>query len=172
MERTGAAVAPRETTPHDPALLRGLLTDVRFAPLWLALRVALGWVWLEAGWFRLQGAAWPGGPPVIGSAGLGDPLATGLTLSGIALILGVLAGPAAFIGGCLSAGALAGGDVPLATLHFAAVVWLVLAWKTAGWIGLDRWLLPLLGLPWRGGALLDDWIDREPEKRTGRRRQE
>jgi len=26
---------------------------------------------------------------------------------------------------------------------------LVLAWKTAGYIGLDRFLLPLLGTPWR-----------------------
>ena len=27
-------------------------------------------------------------------------------------------------------------------------VLLVLAWKVAGWWGLDRWLLPLLGTPW------------------------
>ena len=26
---------------------------------------------------------------------------------------------------------------------------LVLAWKTAGYIGLDRFLLPLLGTPWK-----------------------
>jgi thiosulfate dehydrogenase [quinone] large subunit len=26
---------------------------------------------------------------------------------------------------------------------------LVLAWKTAGYIGLDRWLFPLLGTPWQ-----------------------
>jgi thiosulfate dehydrogenase [quinone] large subunit len=24
----------------------------------------------------------------------------------------------------------------------------MLAWKVAGWWGLDRWLLPLLGTPW------------------------
>ena len=40
-------------------------------------------------------------------------------------------------------------------LLFAAAVWLTLAWKAAGWIGLDRWLLPLLGMPWRGGVLFD-----------------
>jgi thiosulfate dehydrogenase [quinone] large subunit len=27
----------------------------------------------------------------------------------------------------------------------------VLAWKTAGWWGLDRWVLPRLGTPWGGG---------------------
>jgi hypothetical protein len=29
---------------------------------------------------------------------------------------------------------------------------LVLAWKTAGYIGLDRFLLPMLGTPWRVNA--------------------
>jgi thiosulfate dehydrogenase [quinone] large subunit len=27
-------------------------------------------------------------------------------------------------------------------------VLLILAWKVAGWYGLDRWLLSLLGTPW------------------------
>jgi len=28
-----------------------------------------------------------------------------------------------------------------------------LAWKTAGWWGLDRWILPALGTPWRPGLI-------------------
>jgi thiosulfate dehydrogenase [quinone] large subunit len=28
-------------------------------------------------------------------------------------------------------------------------VLLILLWKNAGYIGLDRWLLPLLGRPWK-----------------------
>jgi thiosulfate dehydrogenase [quinone] large subunit len=138
----------------NPALLRDVLADVRFAPIWLALRVVLGWLWLEAGWLRLQEAS-----------GSGDPLAVGLTLAGIALILGALTGPAAFVGGCLSIGLWDSAGVPVVALLFAAVVWLVLAWKTAGWIGLDRWLLPLLGMPWRGGALFDEHSERERSKR-------
>src|SRR5215211_9046051 len=105
----------------NPPLLRHILADVRFAPIWLALRVVLGWLWLEAGWSRLQEAS-----------GSDDPLAVGLTLAGIALILGVLTGPAAFVGGCLSIGLWASAGIPAVTLLFAAVVWLVLAWKTAG----------------------------------------
>ncbi len=31
---------------------------------------------------------------------------------------------------------------------FAIAVVLILAWKVAGWYGLDRYLLPLLGTPW------------------------
>jgi thiosulfate dehydrogenase [quinone] large subunit len=32
-------------------------------------------------------------------------------------------------------------------------VLLILAWKTAGWWGLDRWLLPAVGTPWQTGRL-------------------
>lgn len=134
----------RGTALHDPAILRSLLSDVRFAPLWLVLRVALGWIWLEAGWRHVQFAS---------RQDAADLIATGLTLVGIALILGFLTGPAAFVGGALSAGLWSGGELAVVDLRFAAVVWLVLAWKTAGWIGLDRWLLPLLGMPWRGSPL-------------------
>jgi thiosulfate dehydrogenase (quinone) large subunit len=153
MERQRMSGA-RERILPDPVPLRHVLADVRFAPIWLVLRVVLGWLWLEGGWSRLQGAS-----------GAGDPLALGLTLAGIALILGVLTGPAAFIGGCLSVGLWDAAGVPVVTLLFAAVVWLVLAWKTAGWIGLDRWLLPLLGMPWRGGVLFDRGWERERSTR-------
>jgi thiosulfate dehydrogenase [quinone] large subunit len=36
---------------------------------------------------------------------------------------------------------------------FALTVFLVLGWKVAGWIGLDRYLIPLLGTPWKLGKL-------------------
>jgi thiosulfate dehydrogenase [quinone] large subunit len=31
---------------------------------------------------------------------------------------------------------------------FAIAVALILAWKVAGWYGLDRYLLPRIGVPW------------------------
>ena len=143
----------REKVLPNPALLSDILADVRFAPVWLVLRVVLGWLWLESGWSRLQGAA-----------GSSDPLAVGLTLAGIALILGGLTGPAAFVGGCLSVGLWDSAGAAAVALLFAAVVWLVLAWKTAGWIGIDRWLLPLLGMPWRGGVLFDERSEHQRSK--------
>ena len=36
---------------------------------------------------------------------------------------------------------------------FLIAMALILAWKTAGWWGLDRWLLPALGTPWRPGYI-------------------
>ena len=142
------------TNLQDPTLVRDVFNDVRLAPFWLVLRVVLGWCWLQAGWHWLQDASWSGRTPVeSGVGGVGDPRAIGLTLVGVALILGLLVGPGAFLGGCLLAGFWSGGG-EIHILQFAAVVSLILAWKTAGWIGLDRWLLPLLGLPWRSGALI------------------
>ena len=32
-------------------------------------------------------------------------------------------------------------------------MFLILAWKTAGWWGVDRWLLPALGTPWQAGKV-------------------
>ena len=153
---------PRDGTPHDPAMVERFLADTRFAPLWLALRVVVGWFWLEAGWLRLDGDF---------AAGLDtgrDPLAIGLTLAGIAVILGALTGPAAFLGGFLCSGAAMPVALLPAAVVFVAAVGLTLAWKTAGWIGLDRWLLPLLGMPWRGGTLFAERPTREREHRIGR----
>jgi thiosulfate dehydrogenase (quinone) large subunit len=38
---------------------------------------------------------------------------------------------------------------------FTLAVLLMLAWKVAGWYGLDRFLLPLIGTPWT-------WVSAEP----------
>lgn len=133
---------------EDPAMLRAVLGDPRNAWVWLFVRLAAGWLLLDAGWRQLQT---PGDGTRI--------VAVGLTIAGIALLLGVLAGVAAFGGGALLAMAPLGSGLTGIAL-FAAIVWLILAWKTAGWIGLDRWLLPLIGMPWRRGPLLAadaDW---------------
>jgi thiosulfate dehydrogenase [quinone] large subunit len=39
---------------------------------------------------------------------------------------------------------------------FTLAILLMLAWKTAGWLGLDRWVLPLLGTPWWRGRILSE----------------
>ena len=43
---------------------------------------------------------------------------------------------------------LAGSASANPVLLILAIV-LILAWKTAGYIGLDRYLLPILGTPWK-----------------------
>ena len=77
--------------------------------------------------------------------------AIGITIAGIAVMLGIATGFAAFTGVVLSANIIATGSVVLGPEVIMLAVLLVLAWKTAGWIGLDRWALPLAGAPWHGG---------------------
>jgi thiosulfate dehydrogenase (quinone) large subunit len=72
----------------------------------------------------------------------------GEILVGVALILGIFTGLAAFFGGFMNVNYLMAGTVSTNPLLFVIATWLVLAWKTAGWIGLDRWILPRLGKFW------------------------
>ncbi|WP_270167327.1 DoxX family membrane protein [Paenibacillus sp. SYP-B4298] len=75
-------------------------------------------------------------------------VAFGEVLVGLGLILGLLTGIAAFFGGLMNVSFLFAGTVSTNPLLFILATWLVLAWKNAGWYGLDRWALPLLGTPW------------------------
>jgi thiosulfate dehydrogenase [quinone] large subunit len=77
----------------------------------------------------------------------------GETLVGVALILGLFTGIAAFFGSFMNMNYLLAGTVSINPLLFVIATWLVLAWKTAGWWGLDRWALPALGTPWSPGRI-------------------
>ncbi|MFC5452535.1 DoxX family membrane protein [Paenibacillus aestuarii] len=75
-------------------------------------------------------------------------VAYGEVLVGLGLILGLLTGIAAFFGGMMNASYLFAGTLSSNPLLFVLTTWLVLAWKIAGWYGLDRWALRYLGTPW------------------------
>jgi thiosulfate dehydrogenase (quinone) large subunit len=77
----------------------------------------------------------------------------GEILVGAALILGIFTGIAAFFGGFMNVNYLMAGTVSTNPLLFVFATWLGLAWKTAGWIGLDRWVLPRLGKFWSPGQV-------------------
>lgn len=80
-------------------------------------------------------------------------VAFGELLVGLGLILGLLTGIAAFFGAIMNVSFLFAGTLSTNPLLFILATWLVLAWKNAGWYGLDRWALPLLGTPWnRSGS--------------------
>ncbi len=80
-------------------------------------------------------------------------VAFGELLVGIALILGIFTGIAAFFGSFMNMNYLLAGTVSTNPILLIIGFLLVLAWKTAGWIGLDRWVLPALGTPWRPGFI-------------------
>jgi len=70
---------------------------------------------------------------------------------GIALILGIFTGIAAFFGAFMNINYLFAGTVSINPLLALLGLLLILAWRSAGWYGLDRWVLPLLGTPWQPG---------------------
>jgi thiosulfate dehydrogenase [quinone] large subunit len=80
-------------------------------------------------------------------------IAFGEFLVGIALIVGLFTGIAAFFGGFMNMNYLLAGTVSTNPILLFIAFLLVLAWKIAGWWGLDRWILPALGTPWRPGAI-------------------
>jgi thiosulfate dehydrogenase (quinone) large subunit len=75
-------------------------------------------------------------------------VAVGEVLIGLGLIVGALVGIAAFFGTLMNFNFQLAGSASTNPVLFGLGVFLVLAWKVAGWWGLDRWLLPLLGTPW------------------------
>ncbi len=74
---------------------------------------------------------------------------------GIALILGIFAGIAAFFGTFMNFNFLFAGTVSVNPILLLLQLFLILAWRTAGWVGLDRFALPLLGTPWQPGKMFD-----------------
>ncbi len=78
----------------------------------------------------------------------------GEVMVGVCLIIGAVTGIAAFFGGLMNWNFMMAGSASTNPLLFALAVFLILAWKTAGYYGVDRMLLPLLGTPWKPGLTL------------------
>jgi len=68
---------------------------------------------------------------------------------GIGLILGAFVGLAAAGGLMMNLAFLLAGTTSTNPVLAVLAVLLILAWKNAGYIGLDRYLLPMLGTPWQ-----------------------
>ena len=67
---------------------------------------------------------------------------------GLGLLFGALTGIAAFFGALMNMSFLLAGSASSNPIMFTFAVGLMLAWKVAGYYGVDRWLLPRLGVPW------------------------
>ena len=67
---------------------------------------------------------------------------------GLGLLLGALTGLAAFFGALMNMSFLLAGSASTNPIMFTFAVGLILAWKVAGYYGVDRYLLPMLGVPW------------------------
>jgi thiosulfate dehydrogenase (quinone) large subunit len=72
---------------------------------------------------------------------------------GLGLLVGALVGIAAFFGALMNMSFLLAGTVSTNPVLFFAGILLILAWKNAGYLGIDRFLLPALGTPWKQARL-------------------
>jgi thiosulfate dehydrogenase [quinone] large subunit len=72
---------------------------------------------------------------------------------GLGLFVGALTGIAAGFGVLMNMNYLLAGTVSINPVLGMFGLFLALAWRVAGQIGLDRVLLPALGLPWQPGTL-------------------
>ncbi|MBW7915327.1 MAG: DoxX family protein [Trueperaceae bacterium] len=172
----------RTTTYYpEPQISKFLFASKYMAPFWTVVRVYLGWLWLHAGWDKVNNPVWVGekagtaikgfltravslsqgeSPTVTGwyawmieniflpmGTFLSYVVAFGELFVGIALIAGFLTGAAAFFGGLMNVAFLLAGTLSTNPMMFMLATWLVLAWRVAGYYGLDYWVLPLLGAP-------------------------
>ncbi|HNT26289.1 MAG TPA: DoxX family protein [Anaerolineales bacterium] len=181
---------PQNVIVSDPPIATSLFGNTRWAWLWMAARLYIGYTWITSGLGKLSNPAWvqtgdalkgfflnavkipeaPARPAIAfdwyrtfiqflldsGSyAWFAKVVVAGEILVGLALILGIFTGIAAFFGGFMNWNFMMAGAASTNPMLFTLSILLILAWKTAGWWGLDRWLLPLLGTPWKPGRLFE-----------------
>ena len=75
-------------------------------------------------------------------------VALGELFIGIALVVGAFVGIAAFFGAFMNFNFMLAGSASTNPMLFVVALFLIFAWKTAGFIGLDYFLLNWLGTPW------------------------
>ena len=123
---------------HDGAALTGFVKG--------ALALANGPYPAVQGWY-----AWFLQNLVLPNAAVFSYLVTfGEICVGLGLIFGVLTGIAAFCGMFMNLNFMLAGAVSINPVIGTLAIFLVLAWRIAGYWGVDRYLLPVLGTPWTG----------------------
>ncbi len=79
-------------------------------------------------------------------------IALGEVTVGVMLIVGAFTGLAALAGATMNFNFMLAGAASTNPVLFILAILVLLGWKVAGWIGVDRWLLPALGTPWEPGS--------------------
>ena len=172
---------------QEPRWARFLFASSAAAWLWLVVRLYMASVFLPAGWGKITSGEWlfGDGAPIQGlvggavsadgtpgwyvwflqtivepNAGLFATLvALGETAVGLGLLVGLLTGVAAFGGVFLTANFILAGVLGQNPALVVLGTLLVVAWRNAGWIGLDRWFIP-----WTHRALFARPEDGAPAK--------
>jgi thiosulfate dehydrogenase [quinone] large subunit len=197
--------AERAATIGEPGPAHFLFHDLRSAPLWLVVRLYVGFAWMEAGIHKVTDGKWAFGDGTgllgywkgaVAIPQTGTPkisydwyrdflnflignnahtwfapiIAWGEVLVGLGLIFGVLTGWAAFFGMMMNMSFMLAGSASTNPVLFALSVLLILAWRVAGYLGGDRFVLPTLGVPGLGRPASTAWggaVQDRPEPVAG-----
>jgi len=84
---------------------------------------------------------------------LGPVVAITEVVVGVLLIIGLFTGIAAFVGMLMNFSYIFAGTAGVNPLFIIISLILIMAWRVAGWYGLDRIVLPRLGTPWQPGSV-------------------
>jgi len=111
--------------------------------------VNYGWYAAFLRWIERSGAGF-----------MAPTIAIGELLIGAALIIGLFTGIAAFFGAILTTSFGLAGVAGVNPLFLVIEMLLVLAWRNAGYYGLDRYILPALGTPWQPGEVFNGRVEK------------
>lgn len=164
------SMTPEQFT--EPRWARFLFASQAAAWLWLLLRLYLAYVFIPAGWGKITSGKWlfGDGSPIMGMVGgaasaEGTPgwyvwflqnvvepnaslfatlVALGEFAVGLGLLVGLLTGIAAFFAVFMSGNFVLAGSLGSNPTIIIFGLFLVMAWRNAGWIGLDRWFIPYM----------------------------
>jgi len=164
---------PRMTPEQfqEPRWARFLFASQAAAWLWLVIRLYLAYIFIPAGWHKITEGGWVfgDGSPIMGmvsgaASAEGTPtwyvwflenivqpnaslfatlVAVGEFAVGLGLLVGLLTGIAAFFAVFMSGNFVLAGSLGSNPAIIILGLFLVVAWRNAGWIGLDRWFIPL-----------------------------
>ena len=171
---------------QEPRWARFLFAGTAAAWLWLVVRLYMAYIFLPAGWGKITSGKWlfGDGRPIQGLVGgavssedtpgwyvwflqnvvqpnaslFATLVALGETAVGLGLLVGLLTGIAAFGGVFLNGNFVLAGALGSNPALIILGALLALAWRNAGWIGLDRWFIP-----WIHGELFAKPSAAEPE---------
>jgi thiosulfate dehydrogenase (quinone) large subunit len=163
---------PRMTPDQfqEPRWARFLFESTTAAWIWLVVRLYVASVFIPAGWEKITSGKWlfADGAPIQGLVngaiqGEGTPgwyvwflenvvqpnaslfatlVALGELAVGLGLLVGLLTGIAAFGGVFMNSNFVLAGALGSNPALIVLGALLALAWRNAGWIGLDRWFMP------------------------------
>jgi thiosulfate dehydrogenase [quinone] large subunit len=156
---------------------------VGFAWLDAGLHKATGTGWLDGGsslagyWSRAISIPDTGSPPIAfewyrdfinalvnahAESWFAPLIVLGEIAVGVGLLFGCLTGIAAFFGALMNMSFLLAGSASSNPVLFTLAIGLILGWRVAGYYGIDRYLLPILGTPWQRGPALGGTTAAEP----------